>query len=148
MISQPLFGLFEESVEVDVAHEQDPNHRGQVGEAPLPFELRFHDGEQQVGDENHPDLNFDGVGAFAVEVAQGEVQLQLLEDGLYLPASLVNGDDVLRTRARIVGQQAYEFCLLLVVIGDYPCPVTYLSAVLACLDKLHLLFPACHHSIG
>ena len=66
-------------MEVDVAHEQDPHHSGQVGETPLPFELRFHDGEQQVGDENHPDLNFDGVGALAVEVAQGEVLLELLE---------------------------------------------------------------------
>jgi len=69
-------------------------------------------GQQQVRDQRHPDLDFDGVGALPVEVAQREVLLYLPEQGLYLPAPAVNRDDCLGAHVEVVGQKRHELGLL------------------------------------
>ena len=72
--SLPVFlGIVEKAVEVNVIHKRDSHHCRQAGEAPLTLEPFLHDHRQQVCDERHPNLYLDGVGAFAVEVFQGEV---------------------------------------------------------------------------
>ena len=63
-----LFGLFEESVDVDIMHEHVPDHRCQPREAPRTLDASLQHYQQQVGDERDPDLYLDGVGTLAVEV--------------------------------------------------------------------------------
>lgn len=75
-----LFRFLEERVAVDVVHEHDPEHGGQSREAPITLDPLLHDHDQQVGDERHPDLYLDGIGALPVEVPQREVLLELLEE--------------------------------------------------------------------
>ena len=50
----------------------------------------------EICNECHPYLNFNGIGAFSVEVFQWEVLLDLLEKQLNLPSLAVNGYNVFR----------------------------------------------------
>ena len=75
-----LLRFLEERVAVDVVHEHNPEHGGQSKEAPTALDPLLHDHDQQVGDERHPDLYLDGIGALPVEVPQREVLLELLEE--------------------------------------------------------------------
>lgn len=57
---QPIFfGMLEETVAVNVVHEHDAHHRGQIRETPIAFDtlLQYH--EQQIGYQCDPNLNFD-----------------------------------------------------------------------------------------
>ena len=60
-----LFGLFEESVDIDIIHEHIPDHRSQPREAPRTLDAPLQHHQQQVGDERDPDLYLDGVGTLA-----------------------------------------------------------------------------------
>ena len=109
--------MFEEAHDVDVVHQHDPDDGCQPGETPgmrhAPLEQR----QQQVGDERHPYLYLDGIGTLAIEIAQGEIRLELFEELLYGPALLVYGHDVLIRHLQVVGEQADEPVFLLVHIG-------------------------------
>ena len=71
--------MLEESVAVDVVHEHDPEHCGEIGEAPTALNAPLHNHEQQVCDKRHPYLYLDGICAFSIEVSQREVLLELFE---------------------------------------------------------------------
>ena len=71
--------MLEEAHDIDVVHEHDPDDGCQAGEAPCMCHASLQQREQQVGDERRPNLCLDGIGTLAVEVAQGEVLLELLE---------------------------------------------------------------------
>ena len=49
-----LFGLFEESVDIDIIHEHIPDHRSQPREAPRTLDAPLQHHQQQVGDERDP----------------------------------------------------------------------------------------------
>ncbi len=72
-----LLRVFEEKAVVHVAHEQYPDHGGQPGEAPRPFERPLYQCQQQVCDECHPYLDLDGIGTLPIEVTQGEILFYL-----------------------------------------------------------------------
>ena len=63
---------------------------------------------KQIGYERHPNLYFDGIGTLSVEITQGEILLDLSEQGLYLPPFAINQHDGLRRHVKIVGQQTYK----------------------------------------
>ena len=62
--------LVEEAVEVNVVHKCNPYHCGQPGKTPFPRKTFLHHHQQQVCNQRHPYLDFDGVGAFAIKVFQ------------------------------------------------------------------------------
>ena len=65
-----FFGVVEEAVEVNVVHKCNPYHCGQPGKTPFPRKTFLHHHQQQVCNQRHPYLDFDGVGAFAIKVFQ------------------------------------------------------------------------------
>ena len=81
--------------------------------------------QQQIGNQSHPYLYFDGICTFTIEVFQRKVLLHLLEQQLDFPALAVYGDDFVKIRFHVVGQQGYEFALLYVTIGDYTGSMIY-----------------------
>ena len=62
-----LFGLFEESVDIDIIHEHIPDHRSQPREAPRTPDAPLQHHQKQVGDERDPDLYLDGLTSCAVK---------------------------------------------------------------------------------
>jgi len=60
-----LFGLFEESVDIDIIHEHIPDHRSLPREAPRTLDAPLQHHQQQVGDERDPDLYLDGLTSWA-----------------------------------------------------------------------------------
>ena len=106
-----LLRVLEEKSVVHVAHEQYPYHGGQPGEAPRPLERPLNQCQQQVRDECHPYLDFDGIGTLPIEVAQWEILFYLPKEGLDLPALFVDGDDVFCVHREVVGQQGNHFPL-------------------------------------
>ena len=144
-----LFRFLEERVAVDVVHEHDPEHGGQSREAPITLDPLLHDHDQQVGDERHPDLYLDGIGALPVEVPQREVLLELLEEQLYLPSLAVDLDDVLHLHLHVVGQQRDEPCLFLpgVHVCDDPRVVLDVLPALDLLPEDDVLYPVLHQPV-
>lgn len=71
--------MLEETVAVNVVHEHDAHHRGQIRETPIAFDplLQYH--EQLIGDQCDPNLNFDGIGALSIEISEGKILFELLE---------------------------------------------------------------------
>ena len=45
----------------------------------MAFQSALHDHKEQIGNENYPDLNFDGIPAFSIEITQREILLYLFE---------------------------------------------------------------------
>ena len=101
--------MIEETVEVVIAHESNPQHRRQSGEAPAACKPSFVDHNEQISDEGNPDLDLDGVGALTIKVFQWEVLLQLLEEQLDLPSPPIDLHDFLRVHLHVVGEQGDEF---------------------------------------
>ena len=101
--------MIEETVEVVIAHESNPQHRRQSGEAPAACKPSFVDHNEQISDEGNPDLDLDGVGALTIKVFQREVLLQLLEEQLDLPSPPIDLHDFLRVHLHVVGEQGDEF---------------------------------------
>lgn len=114
-----LFGVVEQTVEVDIVHQGDPYHCRQPRKAPLPGKAFPHLHQQQVCNQCHPYLDLDGVGAFAIKVLQREVLFYLLEKQLNLPSLTVYGDNLFGIRLHIVGKQRYELAFLDIHISDY-----------------------------
>ena len=117
-----FFWFFEESVEVDVVHEHYPYHSCKSREAPGAFDALLDGHEQQVGYERHPNLYHYGIGAFAIEVPEREILLQLLEEQLDLPSFPINGHDVFGIHVHVIGEELYGSrpCLLYVNVDDDP----------------------------
>ena len=61
--------MIEETVEVAIAHQSNPQHRRQSGEAPAACKPSFVDHNEQISDEGNPDLDLDGVGALTIKVS-------------------------------------------------------------------------------
>ena len=60
--------MIEETIEVVIAHQSNPQHRRRSGEAPAASQPSFVDHDEQIGDEGgNPDLDLDGVGALTVK---------------------------------------------------------------------------------
>ena len=144
-----LLRLLEERIAVDVVHEHDAEHGGQSREAPITLNPLLHDHDQQVGDERHPDLYLDGIGALPVEVPQREVLLELLEEQLYLPSLAVDFDDVLHLHLHVVGQQRDEPCLFLprVHVGDDSRVVLDVLPALDLLPEDDMPYPVLHQPV-
>lgn len=69
------FGVFKKSIAVYIIHEHDSYHCCQSGKAPGAFYALLYDHQKKVGYECDPNLYFDGVGTFTIEVSQREVLL-------------------------------------------------------------------------
>lgn len=59
-----------------------------------------------------PKENFDGIGAFVVEVSHREVLLYLFEKRLNLPSAAVYRHDCVQKHVEVICQKRYEFRLL------------------------------------
>lgn len=92
---------------VDVVHEHNAEHSGQIGEAPAAPYTPLHDHERQVCDERHPDLYLDGIGTLAVEVPEREVLLELLEQEFYFPSFTIDCHDVFHFHVHVIGKQGH-----------------------------------------
>ena len=86
-----------------VIHEHVPDHCRQSLKVPGTFDTALPDHQQQIGDECDQYLYLDGDGALAIEVAQREVLLDLLEQQFDFPALAANPDDVLYFHFHVVG---------------------------------------------
>ena len=65
-----LFGVVEQTVEIDVVHQCYPDHSSQSREAPLSFQSLLHHHQQKIRNQRHPDLDFDGAGTLAIKIFQ------------------------------------------------------------------------------
>lgn len=74
----PVFlGMLKEFLYVDIVHQHDTHYCSKAREAPWAADAFLQQGYEQIGNESHPHLYLDGIGALAVEVSEREVLLYL-----------------------------------------------------------------------
>ena len=99
----PIFlRIVKQAVEIHIIHQCYSDHCCQSWEAPFPLQPPLHYHQQQVRYQCHPNLYLDGIEAFAIEVFQWEVLLDLLEKQLNLPPLAVNGYNVVKVWVPLV----------------------------------------------
>src|SRR5262249_53659154 len=71
----------------------------------LQAELFFHDGDEDVGSDRGPDLDFDGVGRSSEEAFDPQVLFDPFEKQFDLPSLFVDSRDDRRGNLKIIGEK-------------------------------------------
>ena len=109
----PVFlRIVKQAVEIHIIDQRYSDHCGQSREAPFPLQPPLHHHQYQVRNQCHPNLYLYGIGAFAIELFQWEVLLDLLEKQLNLPSLAVNGYNVFRAESISLVNNDMSLCFL------------------------------------
>ena len=91
-----FFRVVQESYDVNVVDQVNPDVAGNTRESGFSGELFFHHRQQQISDQGTPYLDADGILVVPQKVLQREVLFELFEKQFYLPALFVNQGNLFR----------------------------------------------------